>query len=432
MDRIGIGAGEVLATSGFAMHDERTITSGQWLARVGLVLGLAMSEVALAALCGAGLWRVLVLAVAALVFAIAYLVAPSPGRHEHDAAQLRPIHAMRAGSLLAVAATGGGVSPLLPLVAVPFAVAWTMRRPEWRDAALAAVTAGVLVALCSPAIATSPFSGAQAAVLAAWSTVLATCAIGRRVVQLAEVKRSQAACLARVREGALVDAESRRRGMELMTTKLAHELKNPLAAIKSLVQVEAKQAGDDKSRRRLDVVLGEVDRIGALLREYLDVARPVVEASVAPVQLDELMADVSALVAGRAEAAGVALAVEGRGGQLRADARILKEAIVSVVCNAIEATPHGGRVTVAYHLGERIASIVVRDTGRGMTKDVAARIGTPFFTTREGGTGLGVVIARTAIAQHGGTLEYQSMPGVGTIARIVVPSDLGEQKRALA
>jgi signal transduction histidine kinase len=246
-------------------------------------------------------------------------------------------------------------------------------------------------------------------------------AIGRRVAQLLETQHSQAACLARLREGALVDAESRRRGMELMTTKLAHELKNPLAAIKSLVQVEAKQAAEDKSRRRLGVVLGEVERINALLRDYLSLARPMVEANVVPVQLDELMTDVSTLVSGRAEAAGVDLELEGQGGAMRADARLLKEAIVNVVCNAIEATPRGGRVTVTYHSGEREASITVRDTGRGMTKEVSTRVGTPFFTTRDGGTGLGVVIAKTAIAQHGGTLEYQSAPGVGTIAKILLP-----------
>jgi signal transduction histidine kinase len=63
----------------------------------------------------------------------------------------------------------------------------------------------------------------------------------------------------------------------------------------------------------------------------------------------------------------------------------------------------------------------VRDTGRGMTRDIAARVGTPFFTTRDGGTGLGVVIARTAIAQHHGTLEFASIPGVGTTATIALP-----------
>jgi signal transduction histidine kinase len=339
---------------------------------------------------------------------------------------------MRAGSLIAAAATGGLVSPLLPLVAVPIAISWTMVRPRWHDVVLGVLTVGVLLALCLPARSAPQFSTRELALLAGWSTILATWAIGRRAAQLLEVQRSQAACLARLRETALVDAESRRRGMELMTTKLAHELKNPLAAIKSLVQVETERASDEKSRRRLEVVLGEVDRMGRLLREYLDLARPMVDAHVAPVQLHELMTDVSTLVAGRAEAAGIQLAVEGDGGALHADARLLKEAIVNVVCNAIEATPRGGFVTVTYHLDEAGANIVVRDTGRGMTNEIVTRVGTPFFTTREGGTGLGVVIAKSAIAQHGGTIEYQSTPGVGTVAKIAVPVAPSGQKRASA
>ena len=75
------------------------------------------------------------------------------------------------------------------------------------------------------------------------------------------------------------------------------------------------------------------------------------------------MTDVSALVTGRAEAAGVELAVAGETGALRADARLLKEALVNVVCNAIEATPRGGHVDVTYRLGEGAVRIAVRDDG---------------------------------------------------------------------
>src|SRR5580704_5367705 len=399
------------------MRAERSITSTEWLSRVGLVVGLGMGEVVLAAISGLGAVRVLVLAIAALAFVIAYLVTPSPGKPEYDATAFRPVYAMRAASLVAVVVTGGWTSPLLPLIAVPVAISWTMARPQLRDLAMGMFTIAVLLVVPSRS-----FSTVDLALLGGWSMVLTIWAIGRRVVELFDMQRSQAKCLSRLREGALVDAESRRRGMELMTTKLAHELKNPLAAIKSLIQVEAKQAADDKSRRRLEVVLTEVERMGTLLRDYLDIARPLVEASVALVQLDELMTDVSALVTGRAEAAGVLLAVQGQGGVLHADARLLKEALVNVVCNAIEATPRDGQVTVHYHFGNRGASIVVRDTGRGMDKDTAARVGTPFFTTRENGTGLGVVIAKTAIVQHGGTLDYQSEPGRGTIARIALPA----------
>ena len=269
-----------------------------------------------------------------------------------------------------------------------------------------------------------PFTGPEIAGLAGWSLIVATWAIGRRVEQLQELHRSQSACLARIREGALLDEPAARPRDD---DELAHELKNPLAAIKSLVQVERARSVDEQvaapARRRARRGRSHQRDPG----EYLDVARPVEVAHVTPVSLDDLMADVSALLSGRAEAATVALTVDGTGGAIHADARLLKEAIVNVVNNAIEATPRGGAVDVTYHVGREHTSITVRDTGRGMSKDIAARIGTPFFTTREGGTGLGVVIARTAIAQHHGTLEFSSIPGVGTTATIALP-----QKRASA
>ena len=223
--------------------------------------------------------------------------------------------------------------------------------------------------------------------------------------------------------GALSDAESRRRGLESMSTKLAHELKNPLAAIKSLIQLELGNTTDEKSQRRLEVVFAEAERMQSILRDYLSFDRPSDQMRVAKLELADLMAEIEALLAGRAEAAGVELSLEGHGGTLLADPRLLKEAIVNVASNALEATPRGGSVEVTYHVGSAAASIVVRDTGAGMTADICNRIGTPFFTTRDGGTGLGVVIARSAIAQHRGTLEYTSTPGVGTIATIALPRD---------
>jgi signal transduction histidine kinase len=399
----------------------RPMTSTQWLARLGVIVAIAASEVVLPAVFGLSALRTVALAAAAGVFLVAYLVTAMPGKADDGVA--RPILAMRVSVLTAATLTGGLLSPLLPLLAVPIAMEWTTVRPR-----RVVVLIAVLLALLIPVTpSTLVFTGRDIAVLASWSLIVATWAVGRRIEQIQTLHRSQAACLARVREGALLDAASRRRGLESMTTKLAHELKNPLAAIKSLVQVERARSADDKSQRRLDVALGEVDRISAILREYLDLARPVEVAHVAPVSLDDLMADVSALLSGRAEAAAVALTVDGTGGAIHADARLLKEAIVNVVNNAIEATPRGGAVDVTYHVGREHTSITVRDTGRGMSREVAARIGTPFFTTREGGTGLGVVIARTAIAQHHGTLEFSSIPGVGTTATIALP-----QKRASA
>ncbi len=369
------------------------ITSTQWLMRLAVIGAVATSEVVVAGLAGLGPVRLVVVTASALVFAIAYVVAPSSGKARYDANQLRPVLAMSAAVLLAIGATGGLASPLLPLVAAPTTIAWTIIRPRGMRTVLALWPLGLALVLAAAPreLSAFDFTSAQFAFVAAWSTAITGWIVGRRVMQLSEVVRSQSHCLAQVREGALSDAAGRRRGLESMTTKLAHELKNPLAAIKSLVQVELGRAGDEKARRRLEVALGETERIATILREYLDLARPIEEVRVAPVRLDDLLEEVSNLIAGRAEAAGVELALAGEGGTLHCDRRMLR-------C--------------------------------GMTNDVAARVGTPFFTTREGGSGLGVVIARAAIAQHGGTLHYTSTPGIGTIATIALPINPRTKERA--
>ena len=128
-----------------------------------------------------------------------------------------------------------------------------------------------------------------------------------------------------------------------------------------------------------------------------------------------------AAVQRRADAAGVTLERRGEA-SATVDARRLSEALVHLVANAIEATPAPGRVRVEVReTGDRV-EIAVRDTGVGIPPNVLARIGEPFFTTRAQGTGLGVVLARSILTQHGGSLGFESTPDCGTTALASLPS----------
>ena len=126
------------------------------------------------------------------------------------------------------------------------------------------------------------------------------------------------------------------------------------------------------------------------------------------------------MLSARADEARVRLYAQGDA-TLAADPRRLKEALINLVANAIEATPAGGEVAVEVWRADEEVEIVVRDTGRGMAAETLRRIGTPFFTTRDDGTGLGVVLARSVIAQHGGSLRYESEPGKGTRVSVTLP-----------
>jgi len=108
------------------------------------------------------------------------------------------------------------------------------------------------------------------------------------------------------------------------------------------------------------------------------------------------------------------------------DTRRLREALFNLVTNALDATASGGKVEVRIAQRDGEAQVEVRDSGRGMPPEVLERVGTPFFTTREQGTGLGVAMARAAFTQHGGSLEYRSEEGRGTVVVGVLPL---QQKR---
>jgi signal transduction histidine kinase len=158
-----------------------------------------------------------------------------------------------------------------------------------------------------------------------------------------------------------------------------------------------------------------------VLDEYLSFSRPLEKLRLEPVSLGELVHEVIAVLAGRADEARVALGATGEA-VVVADPRRLKEALLNLVANALEATQPGGRVTMTISSAGDLARVAVADTGVGMAPDVLERIGTAFFTTRESGTGLGVLLARAVFTQHGGGLTYQSVPGAGTTAVATLPA----------
>ena len=108
---------------------------------------------------------------------------------------------------------------------------------------------------------------------------------------------------------------------------------------------------------------------------------------------------------------------------LVADPRRLKEALLNLAANALEATPAGGTLGLRWGEDAGGAWLTLQDSGRGMSAQVLARVGTPFFTTREKGTGLGVVLARSVLAQHGGSLTFESEEGRGTRVTLRLPTE---------
>src|SRR5437660_5176616 len=324
--------------------------------------------------------------------------------------------------LLAQALTGGMRSPLLPAVLIPFSdLAIKTGWSRLTKAHLALVAGGLLALAVLP----GHWFGPDVPQPAHWIIMLAVLACAgawhtRYALLLTRTIGDSACQLGRAREEMVYRALARAREMEHISAKLSHELKNPLAVIKGLVQLSARAACDPDSAEQLRVVAAEVDRMESILKEYLSFSRPFEALQPQPVALGALADEVLSLMDARAATAGVVLRRRGDA-TIEADPRRLKDALFNLVGNAVEATPQGGNVEVEIDEVDRAARIAVRDSGRGMPPEVLERLGTPFFTTRDEGTGLGVVVARAAFAQHGGSLVYASEPGQGTTATGTLP-----------
>jgi signal transduction histidine kinase len=322
-----------------------------------------------------------------------------------------------ASMMCAIAALGGLRSPLL--VAILTVLPSRIASGGWSRGTrghVAVIWVAVVAMGCLPAAWFGPtLPPATFAAIAALTLLTSATMTAHYLVFLSTTVEESIWDALRAREQVAAQALARTRELEHLGARLSHELKNPLAAIKALVQLSSRSAADPEARENLQTVEAEAERMRDILDEYLSFSRPLDKIRAEPLSLGTLMDEVLAVMAGRTEEAGVALTRTGDA-DVVADPRRLKDALFNLVANAIEATPSGGSVDVALSRDGDVAAITVSDTGRGMPGDVLERVGTPFFTTREEGTGLGVLLARAIFTQHGGGLRYESTPGKGTTA----------------
>ncbi|MCK6544641.1 HAMP domain-containing histidine kinase [Myxococcota bacterium] len=241
------------------------------------------------------------------------------------------------------------------------------------------------------------------------------------LTDLTEAARRSTKQLDDMREDLLQQSLERTRSLESVSARVAHDLKNPLSAVKALAQLLGRSACDERSRERLDVIYREISSMETIITQYLSFTRPLQDLKIERFDLGGVVDSVLAVMEARASEAGVTLARTPGQAFVRADPRRLKEVFLNLVSNAIEATPSGGRVLVEVRPAKEHSEVVVVDDGKGMSPDELARVGTPYFTTRAKGTGLGVVLAKTVVEQHGGKLEYESEKGRGTKAIVRLP-----------
>ena len=323
-----------------------------------------------------------------------------------------------------VALTGGLHSPLTPslIMSVIFALLFfgphaVTARITMLLAVLCVVVAVLPLSVIGPGLPATPHAIAMLIGLA-WLLF----SLHFAVRQLSIASAAAAMAIEDLRESRVSDAQAQTRRLRSVGSKVAHELKNPLAAIKGLVQLVDRSPESERTHDRLAVVHSEIARMETILREYLSFARPLEDLKPEKIDVADVLNDIASVVAGRIDHGNLALTLDVSPTAIQADPRRLRDAMLNLVTNAIEATPAGGTIFVSTAPTADGAAIEVRDTGRGIADKHLSQLGTSFFTTRTDGTGLGVVLAQGVITQHGGTIKYESVLGAGTRVLVTLPT----------
>lgn len=210
-----------------------------------------------------------------------------------------------------------------------------------------------------------------------------------------------------------------------MAATVAHEVKNPLSAIKSIAQVMREDEYLKREYARdLELIVGETDRLSRSVTQMLSFARSGPGGD-APRRADELIQTVVQLFRKEAAGRGVSIKAETKGADCELDgacASSLRDALSNLLLNALQAAPDGGQINITAVVRGESLFVAVVDSGPGVSRENRSRIWEPFFTTRQRGTGLGLAIVRKRIREVGGDARLaESKSGEGARFELTVP-----------
>ncbi|MEL6186223.1 MAG: HAMP domain-containing sensor histidine kinase [Myxococcota bacterium] len=247
-----------------------------------------------------------------------------------------------------------------------------------------------------------------------------THAIGTR---LGRILREVYAARIRERDQTLHLMRTHAAELTLLSSEVAHELKNPLASVKGLAALLAPSL-EGRAQKRMDVLRAEADRMQRVLEELLTLTRPIVPLELRTVDLSTLAFDVMELHQGLAVEAGVGLEwVPAAAPPLRCDERKIRPLLTNLLQNAIEATPPGRSVRLGLVVEEEGLLVEIFDEGPGLDPAYADRVFERGVTSKPTGSGIGLTMARTYAQQHGGDVTVEDAEGGGCMARLRLPFD---------
>lgn len=216
---------------------------------------------------------------------------------------------------------------------------------------------------------------------------------------------------------------------------LAHEIRNPLGAMRGAIQVlESNTPPDSRQAGLMDIILKESDRLNSIITNFLGYARPAA-GNFCDVDVGEAIQDTITLLRHSPDVSANHKLVTELGDQaitISADSSQLKQIFWNLARNALQAMPDGGKLRVALQtIPNNRIRIVFEDTGRGMSPEQVEQLFEPFSTSTSGGTGLGLSIVYQIVKDHNGVINVRSLEGRGTTITLELPSDLRRSTREL-
>jgi signal transduction histidine kinase len=217
-----------------------------------------------------------------------------------------------------------------------------------------------------------------------------------------------------------------------LTRGVAHEVKNPINAIVlhlHLLQNKLQQA-DPSTRRHMDIIGSEIQRLDRVVQILVDFTRPR-DLKLEETDLRRLLDEVALLAAPDAEQHGVSIMrhLPGQPLEVKVDTDFMKQAVLNIVINGVQAMADGGQLTITAYRDESAVVTEIRDTGGGIPKEVQEKIFELYFTTKKEGSGIGLAQTYQILQWHYGSVDFETVEGQGTTFRLRIPlAESGQAK----
>lgn len=250
-------------------------------------------------------------------------------------------------------------------------------------------------------------------------------------IQFVEEQGSRVASLVTLRDASTraqledqIDVTTKLAALGKLTSGVAHEVKNPLnAMVLQLEILKSKLEGEgERVRPQIETLAAEIRRLDRVVKTFLDFTRPV-ELRPIPTDLEILVREVFTLAEPLARDNGVQLVLQSNGSlpPLKLDRDLIKQALLNLILNGCQAMPSGGNLRVTPHVLPQRVDLEIADEGVGIPPEVRPKLFSLFFTTKPGGTGVGLAMAYRIVQLHNGSIDFSSEVNRGTTFRISLP-----------